>query len=287
MVAVDLVWGTREHITVGGVDVHVEVAGPPDAPVVGLLHGFSSGTFTWAGVAPLLADRFRLVAWDRPPFGRSGRPSAVRGDDPYTGAVAVEQGLAVLRSHTSGDQPVSLVGHSAGAGVAADLASDPRAHVGALVLVAPALDSGPPALVRRAFGLPGAGRVSAGGLRVALLGAAPVIRAVGRHRTPLLDATAAESARLLRRPGTATALVHMTRTWRPPGLLAGERVPACPSLVISGDEDRISPPSSTVRLSDAIGADHHHLAGVGHAPHEQRPDVVARLIGAFLEDRAR
>ena len=281
--AVTLRWGERQVVDVDGVPIHVETAGPADAPVVGLLHGFSSGTFTWAGVAPALAGSHRLVAWDRPPFGRSGRPRPVRGPrDPYRAEAAVAHGRAVLGSD-AGSGPLVLVGHSAGALVAAQLAADAGVPVAGLILISAALDAGPPELVRRLFGAPVLAPVGAAGLRVALLGAAPVIRAVGRHRTPLLDATAAESARLLRRPGTATALVHLTRTWRRPDLPGAAGVPALPTVVIAGAEDRLASPASQTALAEALGAELHLLPGVGHAPHEQVPEVVTPIIGAFVE----
>ena len=280
---VTLRWGERHTVDVGGVSIHVETAGPADGPLLGLLHGFSSGTFTCAGVAPALPERHRLVAWDRPPFGRSGRPRPAPGHrDPYRAEAAVAHGHAVLGSH-AGTAPLVLVGHSAGALVAAQLAAHADVSVAGLVLISAALDAGPPELVRQLFGGPALAPLGAAGLRVALLGAGPVIRAVGRHRTPLLDATAAESARLLRRPGTATALVHLTRTWRPPDLPGVAGVPALPTVVIAGAEDRLASPASQAALAEALGAELHLLPGVGHAPHEQVPDVVTPIIGAFVE----
>ena len=277
-------WGRRTVEDVDGVAVHVEVAGTEGAPVLGLLHGFSSGTFTWAGLAPLLADRFRLVAWDRPPFGRSGRPAPRSGPaDPYGPAAVLRQGAEVLGRHAGPGSPVVLVGHSAGCIVAAELAAAGTVAVDGLVLIAAAFDGGPPDPVRRAFALPGAEVVGAAALRAALVAAAPVIRAVGRHRTPLLDATAAESGRLLRRPGTARALVHLTRTWQPPAHPTPASIGGSSVLVVTGEDDRISDPDGNAALASSLGADLHRLVGVGHAPHEQVPDDIARLVGAFVE----
>jgi len=71
----DLRWGRRELVEVDGVRVHVESAGRgrPGRPSLACLHGFASGTFTWAGTAPPLADDHRVVAWDRPPRAAPGR----------------------------------------------------------------------------------------------------------------------------------------------------------------------------------------------------------------------
>jgi magnesium chelatase accessory protein len=286
-VPVELRWGERTFDEVDGVDIHVEVAGPVDAPVLGLLHGFSSGTFTWAGVAPLLADRFRLVAWDRPPFGRSGRPTPGAGGDPYTAAAMVRHGAAVLRRHGSAEAPLVLVGHSAGTVVATDLARAGRPRVDGLVLVAPAFDGGPPSAVRRALALPGAAVVGTAALRASLVATGPVIRAVGRHRTPLLDATAAESGRLLNRPGTARALVHLTRTWEPPAIPAASDLPGVAVAVVVGAEDRLVDPARQAALGRALDAEVHVLDHVGHAPQEQDPGAVATIIGAFAEAVAR
>lgn len=280
----DLRWGERSTVDVDGVAIHVEhVDGPSDVPVIAGLHGFASGTFTWAGVAPLLAARFPVVAWDRPPFGRSERPR-VRADepDPYGTPVVLRQAETVLRS-TVGDRPVVLMGHSAGTVVATELVAAGGLDIAAVVLIAPALDSSPPPLVRRLATLPGASIVGSRALRLAVLGAEPALRRVGRHRTPLLDATAAETARTLRRAGTADGLWHLTATWTPPAPLDDLRPLGVPTLVVGGADDRISSPASTEIVAERLDAQLHVLEGVGHAAHEQVPEVVADLVGDFVE----
>ncbi|MGW0368412.1 alpha/beta fold hydrolase [Streptomyces coeruleorubidus] len=49
-------------------------AGPPDAPVVLLPHGYPSSSFQYRAFLPALADRWRLVAPDFPGFGYSDTP---------------------------------------------------------------------------------------------------------------------------------------------------------------------------------------------------------------------
>lgn len=280
----DLRWGERSAVDVDGVAIHVERAdGPSDAPVIAGLHGFASGTFTWAGVAPLLADRFPVVAWDRPPFGRSERPRVRAGaPDPYGTPVVLRQAETVLRS-TVGDRPVVLVGHSAGTVVATELVAAGGLDVAGVVLIAPALDSAPPPIVRRLAALPGASLVGSRALRLAVLGAEPALRRVGRHRTPLLDATAAETARTLRRAGTADGLWHLTATWKPPPPLDELQPLGVPTLVVGGADDRISSPASTEIAAGRLAAQLHVLEGVGHAAHEQVPEVVAGLVADFVE----
>ncbi|WP_375754790.1 alpha/beta fold hydrolase [Corallococcus exercitus] len=57
-----------------GVDVFYREAGPVDAPVVLLPHGYPCSSFQYRNYLPALADRWRLIAPDYPGFGYSGTP---------------------------------------------------------------------------------------------------------------------------------------------------------------------------------------------------------------------
>lgn len=61
-------------IDVDGVRIFYREAGPPDAPVVLLPHGYPSSSFQYRGLMPALADRWRLIAPDFPGFGYSEAP---------------------------------------------------------------------------------------------------------------------------------------------------------------------------------------------------------------------
>jgi pimeloyl-ACP methyl ester carboxylesterase len=63
---------------VGDVDVFYREAGPPDAPVLLLLHGFPSASHYFAPLIPLLADRWRMIAPDLPGFGQTQAPPRPR-----------------------------------------------------------------------------------------------------------------------------------------------------------------------------------------------------------------
>jgi len=67
---------------VGDVDVFYREAGPADAPVILLLHGFPTASHMFRDLIPLLADRYRLIAPDLPGFGQTKAPP--RGTFDYT-----------------------------------------------------------------------------------------------------------------------------------------------------------------------------------------------------------
>ncbi len=60
--------------TVDGVNMFYREAGPRDAPVVLLLHGFPTSSHMFRNLIPLLADRYRVIAPDYPGFGYSDAP---------------------------------------------------------------------------------------------------------------------------------------------------------------------------------------------------------------------
>jgi pimeloyl-ACP methyl ester carboxylesterase len=58
----------------GGVELAYREAGPADAPVVVLLHGFPTSSHMFRNLIPALADRYHVIAPDYPGFGQSAAP---------------------------------------------------------------------------------------------------------------------------------------------------------------------------------------------------------------------
>ncbi len=64
------------RIQADGVTVFYREAGPADAPVVLLLHGFPTSSFQYRHLIPRLADRYHVIAPDLPGFGFTVVPPA-------------------------------------------------------------------------------------------------------------------------------------------------------------------------------------------------------------------
>ena len=67
---------------VGDATVFYREAGPADAPVILLLHGFPTASHMFRDLIPLLAHRYRLIAPDLPGFGQTKAPP--RGEFEYS-----------------------------------------------------------------------------------------------------------------------------------------------------------------------------------------------------------
>jgi alpha-beta hydrolase superfamily lysophospholipase len=67
---------------VGDVEVFYREAGPKDAPVILLLHGYPTASHMFRDLIPRLESRFRLIAPDLPGFGQTKAPP--RGTFDYT-----------------------------------------------------------------------------------------------------------------------------------------------------------------------------------------------------------
>ncbi|WP_329014761.1 alpha/beta hydrolase [Micromonospora rifamycinica] len=98
-----------------GTDIHVEVVEPtrpvPGHPTVVLVHGFCLDMGTFHFQRQLLAERgdYRIVAYDQPGHGRSGRLETGEYD-----LAALGHTLRRVIDRTAPEGPLVLVGHSMG-----------------------------------------------------------------------------------------------------------------------------------------------------------------------------
>lgn len=79
--------------TVGDQEVFYREAGPADAPVVLLLHGFPTSSRMFRQLIPRLADRYHVVAPDHIGFGQSATPTPDEFSYTFDALTEVTEGL--------------------------------------------------------------------------------------------------------------------------------------------------------------------------------------------------
>lgn len=270
-------WPNREasrFVAAAGLRWHVQEMGPPDAPVLLLLHGTGAATHSWAGLAPLLAERFRVIAPDLP--GHGFTDPLPPGRLSLTGmAAAIRELLATLDVTTA-----IVVGHSAGAAILVRLCLDglnPRV----LVALNGALTPFPglasvlfPGLARMLFLNPITPRI------FAWTADRPAVERLIRGTGSRVDARSLELyRRLFRRPGHVAGALGMMANWDLASLDRAIGSLAVPTVLVVGGDDKAIAPETAFALKDRLtNARVSLLRHLGHLAHEEAPDRVAALI---------
>lgn len=257
---------------------HVQVLGA--GPVLLLLHGTGAATHSWRDLAPLLAERFTVVAPDLPGHGfTTGRP--VGGLAMPAMARAVGDLLGTLDL-----SPELVVGHSAGAAIGVRMVLDGRVQPNAVVGLNPALMPFPglaaklfPTLARMLFVNPFAPHAVAGLVRGPGDAGRYVEQATGSRIDPV---GVGYYRRLFSTSDHVAGALTMMAAWDLDAFARDLPRLGVPSLLIHGAADAAIPLAS-VKAAAALIPDSRVevLPGLGHLAHEERPAEVAALIGGF------
>ena len=83
----------HRYATVGGRRIFYREAGPADAPVIVLLHGFPASSFMFRNLIPHLADQYHVIAPDHLGFGLSDAPPVEEFDYTFDALTDLTAGL--------------------------------------------------------------------------------------------------------------------------------------------------------------------------------------------------
>jgi len=124
-------------------------------PVIFLMHGFGANTFSYREIIEPLSQLGDVIAYDRPGFGLSERPTSWDGENPY-GSIGQDLILDELIAQFASGRDVILVGHSAGGTLAAQYVVDNKDAIQGLILISPAILStgGSPSWLNWIFSIP-------------------------------------------------------------------------------------------------------------------------------------
>lgn len=313
-------WPNRSasrFITAGGLQWHVQQFGPDDAndhgsdagsvrphtehtthagtrsasgsqglhdrrvPSVLLLHGTGSSSHSWRDVAPLLAQRCRILAPDLPGHAFTSLPAPLSGQS--LAGMAHSVGALI---HALQFVPDLIVGHSAGAAIAAQMVLDGHARPAALVSLNGAFvgfGGWAGALFSPLARLMASGQLVARYLARQGSDIAVVRRLLDGTGSVLDERGVQLYARLLQSPGHVKAALAMMAHWDLGPLGAALPRLAVPVWLVAAGHDLTVPPSQAAmvasRLQQAIQLSWPQL---GHLAHEERPDLCVQLLADVL-----
>lgn len=247
-------------------------------PLLLFVHGFPLDRTMWSAQLGALASGHRVLAPDLPGFGRSGPlPAALAA-----GVLTMEQladALARFLDALAISAPVVLCGLSMGGYIAFQFARKHPDRLRGLVLCdTRALADAPDAAAAR--------RVMAD--RVLREGPAPLVESMlPRLFAPATVQTRPDLVAAIRQVMTATdprtlAAASRGMAVRPDSTPALRDI-ACPTLVLVGEHDAISPPAEMRRIAAAIPrAQFVEIPGSGHLAPLEAPDAVSAALASFL-----
>jgi pimeloyl-ACP methyl ester carboxylesterase len=274
----------QHEMTLHGQRVSYRTAG--SGPPLLLLHGIANSSETWARVAPLLSERFTVIAPDLLGHGKSATP---RGDYSLGAHASGARDVATALGH----ERVTVVGHSLGGGIAMQFAYQFPERSERLVLVSSGGLGREVHLLLRAASLPGADYLLPALTSQRLVGLGRdlggLLARVGLRPAGDIGVLARGFAEL-DNAGSRQAFLHTLRAVVEP---SGQRVSAnnrlalaasLPALIVWGEDDSIIPVAHGAAAHEAMpGSRFVVFEGAGHLPQEAQPQRFAALLTEFCE----
>lgn len=269
-----------DYVDVAGIRLHVRDDGPKNAPAVIMLHGFASSLHTWETWAEELSSDYRVVRYDQPGFGLTGKePNEDYSDD---------RGVAILSALMDRLEVSSavLVGNSMGGKIAWKFAVAHPDRVNALVLVSPDGFASPGFQYGKAPSVPAIMNLMAYALPKAMLRAS--LEPAYAEPKRLTDATVDRYYDMMLAPGVREAiLARMKQTILvdPVPLLAHIKAPV---LLLWGEKDGMIPYSNAQDYLKVLpDARLVSLPDLGHVPFEEDPATSLTPLKEFLSSLPR
>ena len=266
-----------------GLHIHYTDEGNPAGRTLILVHGFAASVHAWRPWIDRLDDDYRLIAIDLPGHGLTEAPKG------YRASLDKNAELVGRLADHAGVTRFILAGNSMGGAVSINFAMKHPERLDGLVLVDAAGwpgeddgDTGGPPLVFRLMNNP-VGRTilkwfdprmfAKGGLQSAYL-----------DESLVTDSLVDRYGELALAPGHRDILLTQNSQPSAPITRADFAQIAVPTLVLSGEQDKLIPVEASRAIAAAIpGAKLVTYPEGGHVPMEQLPDETVRDLKVFID----
>ena len=260
----------RRATAADGATLRYRLAG--SGPVVALTHGLGGHLDYWEPTVETLQDRYTVLTWDVRGFGGSERRPDTMAPETWAADLA-----AVLDEVGAGDAVIA--GFSMGGVVSQRFALDFPGRTRALILISTSSEVNERA---EAGWNARADLVERDGLAEALAPTGPAISYGKEYREGHAE-DIAEAARLTVERNDAASYAAACRAVSNIDFTADLETVSCPTLILQGLEDALTPPGGGVIMSRRIPRSHLvMLENCGHWIPTERPDEFHAEVEAFL-----
>jgi pimeloyl-ACP methyl ester carboxylesterase len=288
---VEAAGANAEFLDINGTQVHVVTetySGPAaeNVPVIILMHGFGASTFSWRDVMTPLSAAGDVVAYDRPAFGFTDRPTSWDAENPYSFAGNFEL-LTGLILEVASDREVVLVGHSAGGQLAAEYARLNPELVQRLILVDPAIytTGGGPSWLSWLYDIPQIDRLGPFLVQGVATNGLDLLEESYYDKSQLTPEVYAGYQAPLQVVGWERAFWEFTTAPRDNQLVDNLTSITQPTLLITGEFDTVVPTADTQKLATVITDNKLVIiANTAHLPQEEAPEVFSAEVLAWLTE---
>lgn len=250
-------------------------------PLILLLHGTGSSSHSWRDVAPLLAERYRVLSLDLPGHAFTSMPPA-REQSMRGMAYKVEGLLQTMQL-----SPSLIVGHSAGAAIAVRMALDKAVLPSAIISL------------NGAF-------ISFGGLAGQLFSPIARLLAAGSFASRFFAWQASDPAivdklvqstgsildpvgmklytQLVRNPDHVAAALAMMAHWDLESLASELPALSIPLWLVAAENDLTVPPVQAAQVARRLPGSRRVLwPMLGHLAHEESPAQCLKLVNDVMK----
>ena len=275
-----------QFINLDGINVHYKQHGIGE-PYIILLHGFGASTFSWREVIEPLSHYGTVIAYDRPSSGLTDRPWKMDWDgmDPY----GIEgQVLMLLKlMDAKGIQKAILIGNSAGGTIATYAAREYPDRVQGLVEVDAAIyqkGNFIPSWLNWILYTPQAERIGPLLMRFIRKWGIDFLHSAWYDQSKIADEILEGYEKPLHAPDWDKGLFELLRAPRPQPVSPYLEDIRIPSLVISGDTDKIVSPYNSIQLAgDLPNSRLVIIPYCGHLPQEEQAQLFLEAVIPFIQ----
>ena len=283
----ELAHDLSNFVEIGQVSVHYEISGDVSnlkQPLIVLLHGFGANTFSWRKQMKPLSKFGLVVSYDRPAFGLTVRPKHWKEHNPYGFRAQIELLNGIIK-YFGPARKVILIGHSAGAAIAAEWALNNQKRVLGLVFEGPAILTLPPspkpmAKLMRTSAFDRIGPRLVGGFKKA---GTEILYRSWFDKSKITPEVKEGYFLPLQVKGWEAGFWEFVRVGNP--VTVQSRLPELkvPALVITGDPDEIIPTKDSVKISELLpNSKLVVFPNCGHIPHEEKADYFETAVETFI-----